>query len=237
MKKRNLLSVLKKVALFLLAGIFVVSLTSHFIWQYSGSGEWELLHTKDGVTVHRLKEPGDPYLKFKMQGQFHGSLQSIMMVMRDPKACDEVGCFDSEILKVDEYPRYQYYKFKYAYGTPFKDRQYVVRSEFRQDPVTKEIYTDFKSVPDFIPEDNCCVRVQHMHNIWEFKPLDNNVVEVRFTMNEQPGGLVPYFIFNEVNQNSIHRNVEWLQEIIDMDKYKNATVDYVQEYEPAAASE
>ncbi|RRS06510.1 hypothetical protein EAG18_21915 [Pseudoalteromonas sp. J010] len=236
MKVGSIGSIIKKVLLFTLGAVVVSATASHLYWKYSGSGEWELLHVKDGVTVHTLKASGETHLQFKMQGTFTGSLGAIMKVMRDPEACDEIGCFDSKIIKTQDYPRYQYYTFKYAYGSPFDDRQYVVRSEFKQDPITKEIYTDFKAAVDLLPEDDCCVRVTHMHNIWEFKPLGGNQVEVQFTLNEKPNGWVPYFLFNQIHTSTVHQNVEWLQEILDLDKYKNAVVDYVEEYEPVTTA-
>ncbi len=230
-KSKKRFSILKILAYFF-ATVASIAVVAHFYWKYTGSNSWELRKTVDGVTVYTLKEPGSSYLKFKVVGTFNAKLSSIMKVMRDPEACEEIGCYDFAILETVDYPRYQFYKFTYPYGAPFKPRQYVGRSEFRQDPVTKAIYADYKSVNDRLPEDDCCVRVTHMHNIWTFTPLKGGSVQVEFVMNEIPGGFLPYFLFNSIVADTIHKNVPDLQKILDMDKYRNAVVDYVVEVDP-----
>ena len=210
--------------------LILIGIAAHFYWKQSGDGKWKQYAEVDGTKVYTLKKPGEVYQKFKMIGTFEGSLSAIMKVMRDPAACEEVGCVDYKILKEEEYPRYIYYTFKYPWPFPFKDRLYVVKSEFFQDEKTKAIYADYKYIDYDLPND-CCVRVPHMHNIWQFQPIGGRQVRVEFILNEKPGGVFPYFLYNLMVAEELATNVPVLQEILDLDKYKNAVIDYVEEYD------
>lgn len=233
-------SFLKKILMFLmfsLLAIFAVLVVMHFVWKNSGSDQWELEKTIDGTQVYSLKSPGSVLKKYKVIGQFKAKLGPIMKVMRDPSACDDVGCYESYIIETVEYPRLVYYTFRYPMPSPFKPREYVVLSEFHQDDKTKEIYVDYKSAVDKLPPNDCCVRVTHMHNIWKFIPQENGNVQVEFIMDHDPGGFVPYFLVNMGMSEEIHSNIPDLQEVLDKEKYKNAKVDYVQEVEPSVSED
>ncbi|RYE52753.1 MAG: hypothetical protein EOP48_15815, partial [Sphingobacteriales bacterium] len=167
-----------------LLAALVVAVISHFVWKYSGSNEWEFDKEVDGVKVYTLKTPGSVLKKFKIVGVFRSKLAGIMKVMRDPDTCDDVGCVESYVIDKTNYPQFMHFTFKYPLPSPFKTREYVVLSEFRQDPQTKAIYVDFKAAPDRIPpNDGCCVRVRHMHDIWMYTPLPNGDVQVEFILD------------------------------------------------------
>lgn len=214
---------------YILIALAVVGTIAHFVWKSSGSGEWVFLHEIDGIKVFTLKEPGQVLEKYKVIGRFQAKLGPIMKVMRDPAACDEVGCYNSYIIKTEEYPRLVYYTFTYPLPEPFLPREYVVLSEYHQDPETKNIYVDFKTVDNVLPESDCCVRVKHMHNKWEFFPKEDGIVEVQFTMNHDPAGNLPYFMVNADMRDMIHTNIPDLQAVLDLPNYKDAVVDYVLE--------
>lgn len=209
--------------------ISLVLIVWHFSWKYSGSGEWKFEHEIDGTKVYSLKTPGVSLQQYKIIGQFDAKLGPIMKVMRDPDACDDVGCFDSKIIDDTDYPKFVYYTFKYPAPKPFKPREFVVKSEFRQDPVSKEIYVDFQAATDLIPQSDCCVRVTKMHNKWMFRPLENGKVEVEFIINADLGGSIPYFLLNARMNSNIHTNVPEIQEVLDREEYQDIKIDYVLE--------
>ncbi|TQV86005.1 hypothetical protein [Aliikangiella coralliicola] len=227
----------RKFLLYGLLSIIVILFISHWVWKSSGTGEWEFVHEIDGVVVHSMKEPGSVIMKYKVNGKFKSSLSGIMKLMRDPDSCEDVGCNESYIIDKEDYPRFVHYTFRYDMPDPFLPREFVVLSEFHQDPESKEIYVDYKAAVDKLPPNDCCVRVTHMHNIWKFKPLGNGEVEVEFIMDNHPGGMLPYFLVNAEFTDTMHLEIPALQEILDKKEYQAAKVDYVMEYDEVAAVE
>lgn len=207
----------------LIAGLFL----SHLMWKFSGTNEWEFEREVDGVKVYSLKAPGSVLMKFKVTGRFQSSLAGIMKLMRDPNSCADVGCVDSYIIDKIDYPRLVSYTFRYPMPSPFEVREFVVLSEFKQDPQTKEIFVDYTAAPDLLPPSDCCIRVTHMNNQWRFTPLDNGEVAVEFIMDNDPGGMMPYFFLNTEFLESMHREIPDLQKVLNKEQYQNAVVEYV----------
>lgn len=216
------------------AAVLLAATVAHLAWKYSGSDEWEFVHEIDNVKVYSMKTPGEVYKKFKLEGFFESKLAGIVKLMRDPSSCDDVGCTHSYALEMDQFPQAVVYTFRYPMPEPLKAREFVVKSEFHQDPVTKEIYIDYKSVAGKMPENDCCVRVARMNNSWRFVPREGEQVYVEY-IYDNPADGVPYFLVNPELEKSLHTNIPELQAVLDTEKYRTAVVDYV--LEPGEMSE
>jgi len=210
--------------------IVILSLISHAIWKSSGSNQWELQRDEEGVKIYTKKIPGDALLKVRGVGKIRSKLAGIFKLMRDAESCVDAGCYDASVIETKDYPHIVYYKFTYPLFFPFKDREYIVVSEFVQDPVTKEINVDYVATPDKMPSSDCCVRITHMDNKWRFTPLENGDVEVEFELDTSSGGNFPDFVISLGAPGLVHWAILDFQRILDKDKYQNAKAEYLDEY-------
>lgn len=229
-KTKSKKSKFKKILLYGSLSLIVILVISHFIWKSSGSGQWELKKDKDGVKVYCLKSSGSTLIKCKSIGQIpYHTLAGIVKLMRDPDVCEDVGCYDSYIIESPG-PELIYYTFKMDFFFPLKAREYVVKSEYYQNPETKEILVNFIAAPDKLPPNDCCVRVLHMKNTWRFTPLDNGMAEVEFVFDEDEGGNFPYFLANLFAPILASAAITELPELLQKEKFLNAKLDYVEEF-------
>jgi len=215
---------------FPLIAITVLSLIGHEIWKQSGSNAWELTRDEDGVKIYTKKIPGDPLLKVRGIGKIRSKLAGIFKLMRDAESCVDAGCYDASVLETIDFPHIVYYKFTYPLFFPFEDREYIVVSEFIQDPVTKEINVDYVARPNKIPADDCCVRITHMDNKWRFTPLENGDVEVEFELDTSSGGNFPDFVISMGAPGLVHWAIQDFQRILDKEKYTTAKAEFVDEF-------
>jgi hypothetical protein len=208
----------------------------HPQWKDSGSGEWKLKADKKGVKVYTLKVPGETWLKIKVVGRLQASLSSILTLMRNPDAAEDVGMFDSYYIDGAD-PRLVYYTFKQKLFPPFKHREFVVKSEFSQDPFSKEMKFNFVAAPDKLPVNDRYFRVTQMHNKWRYTPLATGEVEYEFIYDAvDPGGNFPYALANWMIPAMLPFAFAKMPGILNKEKYLNAKVDYIQEVdEPVAA--
>ena len=96
-------------------------------------------------------------------------------------------------------------------------------------PKTKEVLYTLDATPEMIPPDSCCVRVKRMANSWRLIPLSDGEVEVRWVIDVDVGGWVPYFVMD--------RHFVWemfdfgssLQEIVSRSRYIGARTGWVEE--------
>lgn len=213
---------------FLLIVIFTLA---HFLWKSSGTGEWKLKIDKKGVKVYTLKVPGETWIKIRVTGKLKARLGSILTLMRNPDAAEDVGMFDSHYIDGSD-PKLVYYTFKQKLFFPFKVRDFVVKSEFSQNPVTKEMHFNFVAVPDKLPLNKKCYRITKMHNTWRYTPIGNGEVEFEFVYNAvDPGGNFPYFLANWMMPLILPFAFAKMPETLKKEKYRDAKVDYLLEVE------
>jgi len=222
-KGKGFLKGLFAVVVYALAFLFV----AHSIWVFSGSNQWKYIGEDNGVKVYTLKAPGADLVQAKGVFRVHATLGSIVKFMQDPDTCNDVGCYDARTVeRVDEHLRYDYFKIKFP--PPFSPRDFMVRQQLYQSPTTKEILMEFAAAPDKTPLNNCCVRVTTMANTWRFTPLGNGEVEIEYIINMNEGGYMPDLLLNLVHP-KIMAQLPNLQKFFDKPKFKNATLDFIQE--------
>lgn len=220
-----------KILLIGLVAVVVVSMPAHFIWKKSGSGEWKLYSDKKGVKCYTMKTPGSVYLKFKSIGTLQSTMSSVIKLMRDPNAAEDVGCYDAHMIDSVS-PELMYYTFKQNYFWPLKPREFVVKSDFIQNPETKAIVVTFNAAPDKIPPTKNCYRIVKMNNEWRYTPVGNGQIKYEFTYNSvDPGGNFPYFLTNLMVKVFFPEGFYQMPKILAKEKYKDARVDYVKEAE------
>lgn len=225
-----------KIFIIVLIAFVAIGVVSHYGWKGAGSGQWELAYDEDGMKVWTKKDPGEVLLKAKGTVRINAKLSPIMKFMRDPASCDDVGCYDSRIVDDSRGPELLYYTFKYDVFFPFKPRVFMVKSEFTQDPITKEMNIGYVSASDekilsMMPANDadCCVRVDDMKNHWKFTPVGNGDVEVEFLYDTGMGGNMPYAMLNLGVVPVYTDTFLKLRETMSQERYRIAKVDYVQE--------
>jgi len=220
---RKLARILLRVSVSLVVLLFLAQL----IWRFSGSNQWELVLEKDGIKVYSLKAPGSDLLQFKAIGRIHSTLPGIVAWMKDPDACKIQGCTDSrEIERVGEQLQYNYFQYDYA---PFDKRDFVIRSQFYQNPDNKEVLLNVAAVADKVPPREGFYRVTNLNNKWRLAPLENGQIEVEIENNLDPGGFVPNVMFNRGRPRSLFYILSHIEKWVSSEKYQNAKFDFIKE--------
>lgn len=216
---------------FFYAGVFVavLALTAHLIWKYSGSNQWEPIGvSKKGVKLYALKKPGETVKLFKGVVRVRSTLTNVMAASQDPTICENVQCYDSKMFeRVSE--RSQFYTFRWPYPFGFDTREFVTEQRFSIVPETKALLVEVIATPDKLPPNDCCVRIETMHNTWRYTPVGNGELELEYVINMDDGGFFPYPLANLGAPEFIKYMLPKMQEVFDRQKVKspNAKFDLV----------
>lgn len=214
---------------FIIGGLIILALlVASMVWRYSGSNKWEFLDEKNGVRVYTLKAPGSDIEQAKGVTQVSATLGSLVKFMQDPDVCDDVGCLASRMIeRVDD--QVQYYYFTYDLPLGFKTRDFMVKTQFYQDPRTRAVLVEFDAIPEKIPLEDCCFRVTEMNNSWKFTPIGNGRVEIEYIVNMNEGGFLPNLLINQEHRNLMFGVLPQLETWVNREKYKGAKYDFVKE--------
>lgn len=91
---------------------------------------------------------------------------------------------------------------------PMRDRDTVVRFDYRQDPASAVITINITNLPDYLPPDPERVRVPDFGGFWQLAPLPGGEVAVTYQVRGDPGGYVPIWLANQAARLSVRRTLE-----------------------------
>jgi hypothetical protein len=219
---------LKRLCLGSLALLLVVGTAAHLNFLYSGDSKWSLVSDRDGVKVYGMKVPGQTLKKFKAEFQVKASLNAITGFLQDYEAKTDVNFFGGKLLE-RENPQNFLTTWKSGFPAPFSDRDFVIRNIYTQDPVTKNISYTLQAVPDYLPPDACCVRSRRVDNNWLLSPQKDGVVAVRWSIDMEMGGMLPYFIANQAHPEMLAFLGTKMQSYVTRDKYAQAKAEWLVE--------
>jgi hypothetical protein len=212
-KLRRVLKVLSLVGLVVAASLVI----AHLAWKYSGSNQWTLELDKNGIKIYSLKVPGSSLKQLKAVRRIKTTMVRAVgpMLEGDAESCAKwvPGCAGVETVEP--------WNSKELYGTdlwrmnlpsPFSPRELLLKTQVFPDHQTKAVRIDIVAFPDMRPRNKCCFRVEKMHNIWQFKPVENGQVEVEFIDNMDFG--LPYLLQNLIGVKNVYGMFDQLPELL-----------------------
>jgi hypothetical protein len=214
---------LKKIFLIGLLALLVAGVAGHLVWKYSGSGEWEPMGEMNGVKLYARKMPGETVKHFKGITRVRAKLETVMAASQDPDICEWADCEEATMFERVSEER-QFYVFKWPYPFKFRTREMVIEQRFSRDPKTKALLVEVIAAPDKLPPNDCCVRIERMHNTWLYTPVGNGELELEYVVNMDDGGLFPYVLANYGAPLFIADQLPKMQYVLDREhaKFPNA---------------
>jgi hypothetical protein len=216
---RKVLNKVVKVFSIGIALVLMALLVAHFVWKYSGSGEWKLELEKNGIKVYSMKRPGSTLIQVKGTTRVRTKLNNIVTAMMDssPESCKKYDsdCDAREVLEQDSTHFVQYFRLNVK--PPFTPRDLVLKTQMSQDPRNKAVFVQVTALADRVPPNACCLRVKHMNNTWLYTPVENGEIEVQFTGDYDFG--IPYILFNHFVPGNLYGLLSEVEKIFNGEKY------------------
>lgn len=198
----------------------------------AGASAWELVHETPDSRVERRDYKGSELDEIKGVIRVKASLNALMALLKDAEFNRHwvYRSGGATILEDSGYPQ------AYVYGIvdapfPMSDRDTVVRFDYQQDPVTKEIFVVITNFPDFIPHKAEFVRVPEFGGFWKLTPQQSGWVEVTYQVYGDPGGWIPVWLANRAAQVSVQNTLHNLKSVVS--RYEGAQSEFVDEFTPS----
>jgi hypothetical protein len=208
---------------------------ANWLWEMSGSNRWELKIDREGTQVYTLKSPGSAMIKVRaVTRSKEFTLSNHLAPFFDESIQDNcgewvAGCLNYKILKPWD-PKIQrnVTMWTLALFPPLAPREFVLQGQLFQDPQTKRVTLENIAAPNNAPRNDCCVRIEHVHNVWHYTPLPDGSIEVEFLSDMDMGGAFPKFLLNLGAPAQLHKMLaEENPKLLRQAKYRSATVDFL----------
>ena len=165
------------------------------------------------------------------------SLDSVMAVIFDLEACTDwlKDCAEPVLIKdVGFTERYHYQVQELPF--PTQNRDVIVHSKIKQNPVTKTVTIEMEAVPDYCKDEisDVCekinnsshVRVRHLHGTYILEPQVDGSTLITWKQHTDPGGMLPEWLINQLVQNIPFFGLKGLKAKVKEDKYLHARLKY-----------
>lgn len=236
-KKRFAPRRLLKIGSIGLVSMVMLYVGADWAWTMSGSNEWKLKIDENGTQVYTLKAPGDPSIKVRgvtRSKEFSMSTHIAPFfdesIQKDCAAWVE-GCFEYRILKRwSEESQYNVTMWSVNLFPPFSPRQILLQGNLSQDPATKVVTLENIATPNKVAPEDCCVRLDHVHNVFKYTPLGDGTIEVELVYDLDMGGLFPKFLLNLGAPYEVHKMLsEDTPKLLRREEYRNAKLAFIEE--------
>jgi hypothetical protein len=212
---------LAKIFLISCLSLAAIAVAAHLIWKYSGSGEWQLRGTKNGITVYSMKKPGSARKQFKGIARVHSTLPIAMASSMDDQIYTEIckwaGCVGAKVLeRVDEQHQLIFFRMNYPFN--FRPREFLAAQRLSLVPETKALLVEVTAAPARLPSHDCCFRVEHLNNTWRYTPLKNGELEIEYSVDMDDGGYFPYVLANLGTPEFVAGMLSQMQGILDKER-------------------
>jgi hypothetical protein len=189
---------------------------------------WELVNETQDLRVERRDYQGSELDEIKGVIRIKASLNAVMALLKDAEF-NRYWVYRSggaSILEDSGYPQ------AYVYGIvdapfPMLDRDTVVRFDYQQDPVTKEVVVAITNFPDFIPHKAEFVRVPEFGGFWKLTPQQDGWVEVTYQVYGDPGGWIPVWLANRAAVVSVKNTLGEMKSVVS--RYEGVKSEFVDE--------
>ena len=202
------------------------SLISLAITWPAQANAWELLLEDENLRVQQRPYAGSALNEIKGVTHVKASLNAVMALLKDAQFNHQwvYRSGGASILEENGYAQ------AYVYGIvdapwPMRDRDTVVRFDYRQQPDTHIITITITNFPDFIASKDDFVRVPDFGGYWELRPEKEGWVEVTYQVYGDPGGLIPVWLANYAAARSVTKTLQNMQPAVK--HYENARSAFV----------
>ncbi|WP_028981299.1 hypothetical protein [Sporocytophaga myxococcoides] len=224
-----------RISSIVILSITFISIIAHFVWLNTGSNQWKLVKEEDGIKIWSMKTPGNCLLKCRANFRVQCTMAGLVKIIEDTKSWSDIGMDSSKITVLDPITAPGYYSafvgFKQDMPFPFADREIFTFMQRFQNSQSKKVEVNVMAAPNKIPPSEGYIRIEHMHNNYSFTPLANGEIEVDFKNEFDLGGSVPYVLKNIGAAPMLYQMMADLKRIMKMEKYKNAKVAYIKEFD------
>ncbi|MFK7809404.1 MAG: START domain-containing protein [Saprospiraceae bacterium] len=201
---------------------------------YSPQGEdtgWVFKKEVSGIKIYTREVINSEIKELKFTTKIKSSISTTVALLVDVENYDKwvYKCAESTVLEeLNALQSYCYYNVDFPW--PMSDRDMIIYSEIKQDPITKEVVSSSYGRPEYIPEKEGRVRIYNHFNQWHFKPISANEIETTYLLKSDPAGSIPNWMINLAIDQGPLKSMKGFLSLLDDPKYKNQHLPGIEDY-------
>ena len=182
---------------------------------------WDLVKDKKEIQVYTRTNTISSFKEFKAVTEIKATVNDFLAVIYDIEGLPDWGynIKESRLLdRPDEYMQTYYAVAKAPW--PYKNRDGVYKNIISWDPKKKELLVKIEMPEDVMSLNDSYVRMDG-YGYWKIREQNDNLIEVTFQMQVDPGGSIKAWMANMFVSDSPFFTLQGLREAITLEKYQD----------------
>jgi hypothetical protein len=185
--------------------------------------EWKEVSNEEGIKVWQREVPGTSFVEFRGQGDINSGMKMILAVLHDHTKKKEWmnRCVENRLVRAKATLGNNVMYNRTGSNVPFvSDRDAVLESTLTILREKKQVQIDVKNVTDpLAPEVDGVVRMPKLFVQWLLEYKDAKTTKVTYTVQADPGGMLPAWIVNMVSKEMPAKTIANLREQVKKPGY------------------
>jgi hypothetical protein len=190
--------------------------------------DWTLKKTNDGINIYTKTVSASGLKGIKVKCSLPAKLsQMVALIMDVDSGEDWVYGTKSSILLKKVSPSELYYYSEVDIPWPLSNRDFIAHLIVSQDPRTKVVTINGPTEANYLPVKKNIVRVNHSNGKWILTPTKNNIIQIEYTLEVDPGGTVPVWLVNLFATNGPTETFKKMKAQVQKSQYVNANLSFI----------
>lgn len=195
----------------------------------SAQSGWKFLTEKEGIKVYSKPVTGSKVKALRVECVLDARLSSLVTLLLDiPATTQWVYHTKSCTLLKQVAPSELYYYSEVSLPWPLDNRDFVAHVKVSQDKTTKVVTVNAPAIPGWVGTKKGIVRVNQSLGFWLITPLGNNRIKVEYTLQVDPGGVIPAWAVNLLSSQGPIESFQKMRLLLQRPVYRNAVLDFIQ---------
>ena len=193
-----------------------------------GQTDWTLKSDKNGLNIYTKTVSSTGLKGIRVKCNLPAKLSHVVALIMDVDAGGEwvYGTKSSYLLKKVS-PSELYYYYEVDIPWPISNRDFIAHLKVSQDPFTKVVTIDGPTEANYLPVKPHIVRVNRSNGKWVLTPTKNNIVQIDYTLEVDPGGTIPVWLVNLFATSGPAETFKKMKEQVKKPRYANANLNFI----------
>jgi hypothetical protein len=215
---------IKKIS-FVLFTLFILSRS------VMGQNVWTLKSNTEGIKVYTSPVANSKIRALRIECSYESTITQIVAALMDLKARPEWIYHTKSVSLVKQVsPSELFYYSEISLPWPAQNRDFIAHLVTSQDPNTKVVTIDGPIAPHMVPVNDGIVRITNSVSKWIIIPVNKNEVRVDYTIQLDPGGVIPSWLVNMFASEGPTQSFKKLRVLLKRPAYRNAVMPFIRNY-------
>lgn len=189
---------------------------------------WKFLTEKQGIKVYSQPVTGSKVKALRVECELNTTASALVTLLLDvPAAEDWVSHTKSCVLLKQVSPAELYYYSEVNLPWPLENRDFVAHVKVSQDKESGTVTVHAPAIPGWVADKKGIVRVNHSIGLWTIRILDKNRVSVSYSLQVDPGGMIPAWAVNALSSQGPIDSFIKMKEMLKRPVYQNARLGFI----------